>query len=50
MLKLWGRRNSINVQKVPWCCGELNIQFERIDAGMEFGLNNTPDYLSKNPN
>jgi len=50
MLKLWGRRNSINVQKVLWCCGELDIQFERIDAGMEFGINNTPDYLSKNPN
>jgi glutathione S-transferase len=50
MLKIWGRRNSINVQKVLWCCGELNVQFERIDAGMEFGINNTPEYLSKNPN
>ncbi len=50
MLKLWGRRNSINVQKVLWCCGELGVQFERIDAGMEFGINTTPDYLSKNPN
>jgi glutathione S-transferase len=50
MLKIWGRRNSINVQKVLWCCGELNIQHERIDAGMAFGVNNTPDYLAKNPN
>jgi glutathione S-transferase len=50
MLRIYGRRNSINVQKVLWCCGELNLQHERIDAGMEFGLNNTPDYLAKNPN
>ncbi|MEN3355085.1 MAG: hypothetical protein V7640_3243, partial [Betaproteobacteria bacterium] len=21
MLKIWGRTNSINVQKVLWCCG-----------------------------
>jgi glutathione S-transferase len=50
MLRIWGRRNSINVQKVLWCCGELNLQFERIDAGMEFGINNTAEYLAKNPN
>lgn len=50
MLKIWGRTNSINVQKVLWCCGELNIPFERIDAGMQFGVNNTPEYKAKNPN
>lgn len=50
MLRIYGRRNSINVQKVLWCCGELNVQYERIDAGMEFGVNNTPEYLEKNPN
>lgn len=50
MLKIWGRTNSINVQKVLWCCGELNVAFERIDAGMQFGVNNTPDYKTKNPN
>jgi glutathione S-transferase len=33
MLKIWGRANSINVQKVLWCCGELGLQFDRIDAG-----------------
>lgn len=38
------------MQKVLWCCGELNIPHERIDAGMAFGLNDTPEYLSKNPN
>ena len=50
MLKIWGRTNSINVQKVLWCCGELNIPFERTDAGMQFGVNNTPEYKAKNPN
>ena len=50
MLKIWGRANSINVQKVLWCCGELNLPFERIDAGMQFGVNNTPEYKAKNPN
>jgi len=50
MLKIWGRKNSINVQKVLWCCGELDLEFERIDAGMEFGVNNTPEYRAMNPN
>ena len=50
MLKIWGRTNSINVQKVLWCCGELGLQYERIDAGMQFGVNNTPEYRALNPN
>lgn len=50
MLKIWGRTNSINVQKVLWCCGELNIKYERIDAGRQFGVNNTPEYKAMNPN
>jgi glutathione S-transferase len=50
MLKIWGRTNSINVQKVLWCCAELGLPFERIDAGMKFGVNNTPEYKAMNPN
>ncbi len=50
MLKIWGRMNSINVQKVLWCCGELGLEYERIDAGMQFGVNNTPEYKAMNPN
>lgn len=50
MLKIWGRKNSINVQKVLWCCGELGIRYERIDAGLQFGVNTTPEYLAMNPN
>jgi glutathione S-transferase len=50
MLKIWGRANSINVQKVLWTCAELELGFERIDAGMQFGVNNTPEYKVMNPN
>ena len=50
MLKIWGRVNSINVQKVLWCCGELELRYDRLDAGMQFGVNNTPEYKAKNPN
>jgi len=49
MLKIWGRANSINVQKVLWCCGELGLHFERIDAGNEFGITGTPVYRALNP-
>jgi glutathione S-transferase len=50
MLKVWGRANSINVQKVLWCCGELGLEYERIDAGNDFGVTNTPTYRALNPN
>jgi glutathione S-transferase len=50
MLTIWGRTNSINVQKVMWCCGELGLEYKRIDAGLQFGINNTPEYLAMNPN
>jgi glutathione S-transferase len=48
MLKVWGRANSINVQKVLWCCDELGLDFERADAGGPFGF--PEDYLAMNPN
>lgn len=50
MLKIWGRKNSINVQKVMWTVGELGLKHERIDAGGTFGINKDPDYLAMNPN
>jgi glutathione S-transferase len=50
MLKIWGRKTSINVQKVLWTCDELGIEFERIDLGGPFGGNNDPAYLKLNPN
>ena len=49
-LTIWGRANSVNVQKVLWCLSELDITYNRIDAGMAFGKNDEPDYLAMNPN
>jgi glutathione S-transferase len=49
-LQIWGRANSVNVQKVLWCCHELGIDYERVDAGMQFGRTQDPDYLAMNPN
>lgn len=50
MVRILGRANSINVQKVMWMIGELDLDHERIDAGLQFGVNDTPEYLAKNPN
>lgn len=54
MLKLWGRTSSINVRKVLWTLQALQLQtglaFERVDAGLSFGVVKTPEYLAKNPN
>ncbi len=50
MLKIWGRENSSNVQKVLWCCEELDLPYDRVDAGMAFGVTTEPDYLAMNPN
>jgi glutathione S-transferase len=49
-IQIWGRANSVNVQKVLWCSRELGVAFERIDAGMQFGRNTDSDYLAMNPN
>jgi glutathione S-transferase len=50
MIKIWGRTDSSNVQKVLWCLGELDLKFERLDWGGKFGGNKTPEYLAMNPN
>ncbi len=50
MIKVWGRASSANVQCVMWCLAELDLPFERFDAGLMYGVNNTDDYLSMNPN
>ncbi|NIO08500.1 MAG: glutathione S-transferase [Deltaproteobacteria bacterium] len=50
MLRVWGRRDSSNVQKVVWCCDEMGVPFERIDIGGAFGKNREKPYLDLNPN
>jgi len=50
MLKIWGRLTSVNVRKVVWAAQELGITFERVDAGRQFGIVDTPAYHFLNPN
>jgi glutathione S-transferase len=50
MLRIWGRANSVNVKKVLWAAEELGLRYERIDAGMQFGVVGTPEYGRLNPN
>src|SRR5574339_543486 len=50
MLRIWGRLSSINVRKAVLCAQVLGVPFERIDAGLSYGVVNTPDYRAKNPN
>jgi glutathione S-transferase len=50
VLKILGRKNSSNVQKVLWCCGEIGIPFLREDYGGPFGKTREPAYLALNPN
>ena len=50
MLRIYGRTNSVNVQKAMWCIAELALDCERINAGMEHGKNGEEWFLALNPN
>lgn len=50
MLKVWGRPNSINVQKVMWTIGELGLAHEHIVVGGQYGGLDTDAYGALNPN
>ncbi len=50
MLKVWGRRNSQNVQKVMWLVGELDLAHEHVPAGGAFGRLSDPEFSALNPN
>ncbi len=50
MLRIWGRGNSINVQKLVWAAAELDLAFQRIDAGGPFGGLDDASFVAKNPN
>lgn len=49
VIEVWGRKNSVNVQKVLWCCEELGVTFQRHDAGGLFGGTGEAEYLARNP-
>lgn len=50
MLRVWGRRNSVNVQKVMWAVGELGLPHQHIDAGGDFGGLDSEEFGALNPN
>lgn len=50
MLVIWGRDNSVNVQKALWCAEEIGLPYRRIDAGGAFGVVDSPEYRALNPN
>ena len=50
MLTIWGRNNSINVQKVMWTVAELGLEYQRHDVGRQFGGLDTQEFLALNPN
>ena len=37
MLEIWGRTSSSNVQALMWCIGELELEYQRHDAGHIYG-------------
>jgi glutathione S-transferase len=49
MLKLWGRRSSINVQKVLWLMAELKLPREHVELGGKFGGLDEPAFRAMNP-
>jgi glutathione S-transferase len=49
MLKVYGRANSINVRKVLWMLGELNLPFEREDWGRGYRPTDDPVFRGINP-
>ena len=49
MICLWGRRTSINVQRVMWVLAELELDYERRDAGGSFGGLDDEAYVALNP-
>ena len=49
MITLYGRRNSINVQKALWTLGELGLTFDHVDAGGDAGGLDAPAFRAMNP-
>src|SRR5262245_11339847 len=50
MLEVWGRANSITVQKELWALEELRVPFERTEPGMACGVINETFSKTMNSN
>lgn len=49
-ITVWGRLNSINVQKVIWALEETGVAYEHVPLGGKFGGLDDPAYRAMNPN
>ena len=49
MITVWGRRSSVNVQKVLWALGEAGVAFDRVTVGGSFGGLDSAEYKAINP-
>jgi glutathione S-transferase len=49
MITLWGRRTSVNVQKVLWTLDAIGLPFEHVDAGGAAGGLDDPTFRAMNP-
>ena len=49
VLKIYGRRNSANVQKVMWLVGELGLPHAHVPLGGAFGGVDTPAHRARSP-
>jgi glutathione S-transferase len=49
MITLWGRRNSMNVQKVVWALEELGLAYDRHNVAGSFGGTDTAEFKAMNP-
>jgi glutathione S-transferase len=49
MITLWGRRNSMNVQKVVWALEELGVAYERHNVAGSFGGTDRSEFRAMNP-
>ena len=50
MIKVLGRANSVNVQKVMWCAAEIDVDVERVNVGGSFGGTDSEEFRLLNPN
>jgi glutathione S-transferase len=50
LMRVLGRKSSINVRKVLWTCGEIGLDYRREDWGAGFASTRTAEFLALNPN
>lgn len=49
-LTVWGRLNSLNVQRVLFCASDLQLPVHHVPVGGNSGGLDTPEFLALNPN